>query len=71
MKIIKYAKLLKKCNKLEVENEELQEIIKNELYIDFMEDLALREQVKILKEENDKYRKKIKELKNEIFKSEN
>ena len=71
MKIIKYAKLLKKCNKLEVENEELQEIIKNELYIDFMEDLALREQVKILKEENDKYRKKIKELKNEIFKSKN
>ena len=68
MKIIKYVKLLKKCNTLELENERLKDIIKNKLYEQFKEDLTLKEQVEDLKKENQRYREKIKEIKNENIK---
>lgn len=70
MKIIKCAKLLKKCNTLELENERLKDIIKNRLFDKYLEDLTLKEQVESLKEENEKYRNKIKELKKEKMEGE-
>lgn len=70
MKTIKYIKLLKKYNSLELENERLKDIIKDELYKGFMEDITLSEQVESLKEENQKYRNKIKELKKDKIESE-
>lgn len=63
MKIIKYIKLLIKYNSLELEKERLENIIKDELYKGFMEDITLSEQVESLKQENEKYRNKIKNLK--------
>lgn len=66
MKIIKYIKLLKKCHTLELENERLKDIVKNKLYEGFMEELTYKEQVESLKQENQKYRDKIKELKKEV-----
>ena len=63
MKIIKYIKLLIKYNSLELEKERLENIIKDELYKGFMEDITLSEKVESLKQENEKYRNKIKDLK--------
>jgi len=71
MKIIKYIKLLKKYNSLELENERLENIIKDELYKGFMEDITLSEQVESLKQENEKYRNKIKDLKKVGMKDDN
>ncbi len=70
MKIIKYIKLLKKYNSLELKCEELKNIIKDELYKGFMEDITLSEQIESLKRENEKYRNKIKELKKEKMEGE-
>ena len=70
MKIIKYIKLLKKYNSLELENERLKNIIKDELYKGFMEDITLSEQVESLKQENERYRNKIKDLKKEKMEGE-
>ena len=71
MKIIKYIKLLIKYNSLELEKERLENIIKDELYKGFMEDITLSEQVESLKQENEKYRNKIKDLKKVGMKDDN
>lgn len=71
MKMIKYAKLLIKYNSLELEKERLENIIKDELYKGFMENITLSEQVESLKRENEKYRNKIKELKKVGMKDDN
>lgn len=71
MKIIKYIKLLIKYNSLELKCERLENIIKDELYKGFMEDITLSEQVESLKQENEKYRNKIKDLKKVGMKDDN
>lgn len=70
MKIIKYIILLKKYNSLKLKCEKLENIIKDELYKGFMEDITLSEQIESLKRENEKYRNKIKELKKEKMEGE-
>ena len=70
MKIIKYLILLKKYNSLKLKCEDLENIIKDELYKGFMEDITLSEQIESLKQENEKYRNKIKELKKEKMEGE-
>ena len=62
-------KLRKRINTLELENEMLKNIIKNELYKTFMEKLNDSEADKRYKEENIRLRKQIKVLK-QIIKDE-
>ena len=61
--VLKHIKLIHKCNTLELENERLEDIIKNKLFDKFMQNLSIEEQIESLKNENKKYRDKIKELK--------
>lgn len=58
-------KMRKKINTLELEKETLEEIIKSELYKDFLDKLGESETIKNLREENKKLRLKIKSLKEE------
>ena len=65
MKLLEKRALQRKINTLELENERLTQIIKDELFKNFMQDLLKDEQIEALKKENEKYRNKIKELKND------
>lgn len=65
MKLLEKRALQRKINTLELENERLTQIIKDELFENFMQDLFKDEQIEALKKENEKYRNKIKELKND------
>lgn len=65
MKLLEKRALQRKINTLELENERLTQIIKDELFKNFMQDLSKDEQIDSLKKENEKYRNKIKELKND------
>ena len=58
-------KLMIENNTLKLKNAELEEIIKKELYNKFMNDLNMTSEVKRLREENYKIRKKVKRLKQE------
>jgi len=59
------VKLMIENNTLKLKNAELEEIIKKELYNKFMNDLNMTSEVKRLREENYKIRKKVKRLKQE------
>ena len=63
MKLLEKRALQRKINTLELENEILTQIIKDELFKNFMQDFSKDEQIEAL--ENEKYRNKIKELKND------
>ena len=65
MKLLEKRALQRKINTLELENERLTQIIKDELFKNFMQDLLKDEQIEALKKENERYRNKIKELKND------
>lgn len=65
MKLLEKRALQRKINTLELENERLTQIIKDELFKNFMQDFSKDEQIDSLKKENEKYRNKIKELKND------
>ncbi len=65
MKLLERRALQRKINTLELENERLTQIIKDELFKNFMQDFSKDEQIDSLKKENEKYRNKIKELKND------
>lgn len=65
MKLLEIRALQRKINTLELENERLTQIIKDELFKNFMQDFSKDEQIDSLKKENEKYRNKIKELKND------
>lgn len=69
MKILDIAKLNKKINSLENEVETLENIVKDELYKEFMKKLGETAEVDRLKKENKRLRVKIKSLK-EIIKGE-
>jgi uncharacterized protein Yka (UPF0111/DUF47 family) len=56
------AELNRKVNTLENENDILREIIKNELYKDFIMKLDEEDTIKRLKDENKRLRLKVKEL---------
>lgn len=58
-------KLMIENNTLKLKNAELEEIIKKELYNKFMNDLNMTSEVKRLRKENYKIRKKVKRLKQE------
>lgn len=62
-KVFSKFDLEKKINTLENENETLKEVIKSELYKEFMSKLGEPLQMERLKEENKKLRKKVKLLK--------
>ena len=67
MKIIEKLSLIKKVNKLEIENEKLKDTIKDQLYNSFMAKLNESLELERLRKENKKQRLKIKSLK-EIIK---
>lgn len=69
MKILDIAKLNKKINSLENEVETLENIVKDELYKEFMKKIGETAEVDRLKKENKRLRSKIKSLK-EIIKGE-
>ena len=66
MKMLEKRAYERKINSLKLEKERLEEIIKDELFAQFMEYQNLIEENKILKQENEKYREKIKELKKKV-----
>lgn len=70
-KLIKSEKmdLIKRINSLELENEDLKETIKDELYKEFMKKLGEPQEMHRLKEDNKRLRKQIKTLK-ELIKKE-
>lgn len=68
--MIDKIKLTKKINTLETRIEELEQILKEELYIQFMNDYKLKSSNDILKKENTKLRKQLKELKKARFENE-
>lgn len=63
MKIIEKLSLIKKVNKLEIENEKLKDTIKDQLYNSFMAKLNESLELERLRKENKKQRLKIKSLK--------
>lgn len=67
MKIAKIIKLNRRINTLENDVETLQNIIKEELYKEFINNINDTSEIKRLKEENKKLRLKVKDLK-EIIK---
>lgn len=66
MKLFDIAKLKRKINTLENENEALKETIKNDLYAKFMNKLDNEIDLDRLKKENKKLRAKVKSLKDII-----
>lgn len=67
MKIAKIIKLNRRINTLENDVETLQNIIKEELYKEFINNINDTSEIKRLKEENKKLKLKVKDLK-EIIK---
>lgn len=61
-----YITQKRKINKLEREIESLQETIKNDLYVSFMERLNENYEVESLRKENRNLRLKVRELKRQI-----
>jgi hypothetical protein len=61
-----YITQKRKINKLEREIESLQETIKNDLYVSFMERLNENYEVERLRKENRNLRLKVRELKRQI-----
>lgn len=66
MILLDIVKLNQKVNTLTLEKESLEEIIKSQLYKDFMNKLGEGDKVKRLTEENSKLRKERKQLKIEL-----
>lgn len=66
MKLLEKKAYERKINSLKLEKERLEEIIKDELFIQFMDYQNLKEENDVLKQENEKYREKIKELKKKV-----
>lgn len=66
--ILDNIKLNKKCNTLELENENLKEILVSDTYKKFSNELNENEENKKLKEENKYLRAKNKKLKEELKK---
>lgn len=63
--VLLIIKLKSKINTLELKNEDLKNTIKSKLYEDFMNKLDETDEIKRLRKENYKLRKKVKRLKQE------
>jgi len=66
MKLFKNKKLQQECNTWKLKYEVLKETVKSEMYKNLMKKLDENEEIKRLREENLKYKKKIKKLKERL-----
>lgn len=65
MKLFKYVDLIKENNTLRLEKEELENLIKSELFISLKSSVNENEKIKKLIEENKQLRQTIKKLRND------
>lgn len=65
MKLFKYVDLIKENNTLRLEKEELENLIKSELFISLKASVNENEKIKKLIEENKQLRQTIKKLRND------